>query len=281
MPSKPDMTYAWAESSILIADPGTVKTQEGWVVEKPLVEYMNWLQNRSDTFIQHVNENGIPVWDTNTPYTLGALAKGSDDVIYKSKIAANQGNDPISDAINWEKLGGGVEIIKEGILAKPIPASSPVYTTAKGIIQAAPFIYYAADINTNITNVTDITDPAGTGGWTTLLSYTGSGYRLTSVLANGRLINFQNDPIDSGKSFRLQATIDGEIVFDTYVTFDATNSETWGWGLPYATAAGTAFSFPLFAKSDFVLKAARSGGAFGGTFQRLIFNGLLVEKVEF
>ena len=57
--SKPDMSVPiWASGSSLITEPSDAKKTLGWEVEKPPVEWMNWLQNRFDEFQRHINENG-------------------------------------------------------------------------------------------------------------------------------------------------------------------------------------------------------------------------------
>ena len=64
--NKPDMNYGvWAEGGN-IEIPSSEKVYEGWVVEKPLNETMNWLQNRQDRMLQYINERGIPEWDSRT-----------------------------------------------------------------------------------------------------------------------------------------------------------------------------------------------------------------------
>lgn len=105
MPSKPDMTYAWGSSSVLIIEPNDTKKQTGWIVEKPPVEYMNWQQNRTDTYIQHINEQGIPSWDTDTTYGHGALVFCADYKIRYSKSSGNQGNDPLTTTGYWGVFG--------------------------------------------------------------------------------------------------------------------------------------------------------------------------------
>lgn len=80
---KPDMNYGiWADGGN-VERPSSEKIEEGWVVEKPLNEYMNWLQNRQDRMLQYINERGIPEWDSRTEYPLDAYVARSG-VIYKA-----------------------------------------------------------------------------------------------------------------------------------------------------------------------------------------------------
>ena len=67
----------WAQSGAQ-TDPGSVKTELGWIAEKPAYQFFNWLLGRSDDMLAHIEEQGIPSWHTDTSYLIGALAIGSD-----------------------------------------------------------------------------------------------------------------------------------------------------------------------------------------------------------
>lgn len=96
---KPDMNYGvWAEGGN-IEIPSSEKVDEGWVVEKPLNETMNWLQNRQDRMLQYINERGIPEWDSRTQYPLDAYVARSG-VIYKA-ISPNTDSDPTLHTDIW------------------------------------------------------------------------------------------------------------------------------------------------------------------------------------
>lgn len=73
----------WAAGGTKV-DPGLQKLNIGWVVELPPYQYQNWLDNRQDTFIAHINQHGIPEWDSETEYQ-GNLSytQGSNGMIYK------------------------------------------------------------------------------------------------------------------------------------------------------------------------------------------------------
>ena len=97
--NKPDMNYGvWAEGGN-IEIPSSEKVDEGWVVEKPLNETMNWLQNRQDRMLQYINERGIPEWDSRTQYPLDAYVARSG-TIYKA-ISPNTDNDPTLNTTIW------------------------------------------------------------------------------------------------------------------------------------------------------------------------------------
>jgi len=100
--SKPALEFAWAESGSK-SDPGSTKTQAGFGAEIPTAEAHNWIWNRSDEFLKHVNENGLPVWDASTDYTLGALTLRSG-ALYGSIQTPNINQTPGSSPTYWTLL---------------------------------------------------------------------------------------------------------------------------------------------------------------------------------
>ena len=98
--NKPDMNYGvWAEGGN-IEIPSSEKVYEGWVVEKPLNETMNWLQNRQDRMLQYINERGIPEWDARTEYPLDAYVARSG-VVYKA-LSPSTDKDPTLFTNIWQ-----------------------------------------------------------------------------------------------------------------------------------------------------------------------------------
>lgn len=100
--TKPDFTYVWASGGAVVA-PNDAKKQLGWVAEAPPFQYDNWLQNRQDQMLAHINQRGIPAWDGITNYEAGGLSyvQGSDGKIYKSVAASGPTTttqDPVTDA---------------------------------------------------------------------------------------------------------------------------------------------------------------------------------------
>ena len=87
--TKPDFTYVWASGGAVVA-PNDTKKQLGWVAEAPPFQYDNWLQNRQDQMLAHINQRGIPAWDGLTNYEAGGLSyvQGSDGKVYKSVAAS-------------------------------------------------------------------------------------------------------------------------------------------------------------------------------------------------
>lgn len=76
----------WASGGVK-ETPADSKITQGHVVELPAYQYVNWLVNKQDTFIAHVNQVGIPVWDAATEYIGGkSYVQGTDGVIYKALL---------------------------------------------------------------------------------------------------------------------------------------------------------------------------------------------------
>lgn len=99
--TKPDMEFIWASGGAIV-EPSDVKKQTGWTPEVPPHQWENWLQNRQDQMLAHINQRGIPAWDGITEYEAGGLSyvQGSNGTLYKSVAASGPATtvqDPTSD----------------------------------------------------------------------------------------------------------------------------------------------------------------------------------------
>ena len=66
--SKPsNLSLTWASGGDVL-NPGDTKYATGWQVEIPPRQWFNYLDNRQDTAIAHINQHGIAVWDSGTEY---------------------------------------------------------------------------------------------------------------------------------------------------------------------------------------------------------------------
>lgn len=98
--NKPDMNYGvWAEGGN-IEIPSSEKVEQGWIIEKPLNETMNWLQNRQDRMLQYINQRGIPEWDVRTEYPVGSYVSRVG-LLYQA-LSDNQDADPSLNPEIWE-----------------------------------------------------------------------------------------------------------------------------------------------------------------------------------
>lgn len=112
--NKPDYSEIWASGGSTI-EPSDVKKQTGWTAEVPPYQWENWIQNRQDQFIAHVNQRGIPQWDGQTEYEPGGLSyvQGIDGIVYKSVAASGPSTtsqDPTTDVSDtyWTVAFAGV-----------------------------------------------------------------------------------------------------------------------------------------------------------------------------
>lgn len=99
--SKPNINTVWASAGDTGTPPNEFNINEGWLAEKPPFQEMNWLQNRFNEFIKHMNEFGIAEWDTDTNYANNALVI-HNDVHYTSDNNDNSGNAPTSSG--WTQV---------------------------------------------------------------------------------------------------------------------------------------------------------------------------------
>lgn len=103
--SKPGkLNLLWASGGDIL-DPGDTKYQTGWGVEVPPRQWENYIQNKQDQAIAHINQHGIAVWDAeteyqaNTSYTQGQ----TNGTIYRAKVT-HTGQNPELDTLNayWD-----------------------------------------------------------------------------------------------------------------------------------------------------------------------------------
>jgi hypothetical protein len=151
----------WAAGGTKV-DPGLSKTNIGWVVELPPYQYQNWLDNRQDTFIAHINQHGIPEWDNETEYQ-GNLSytQGSDGLIYKC-LATHTNFNPTN------------------------PLNSAYWTRAFEVYGAAAAVQ--AQLNTHLTNyatLSGITNPVVARSNLSVFSKTESDVRFAALGGNG------------------------------------------------------------------------------------------------
>lgn len=204
--NKPDMNYGtWAENGN-IEIPSSEKVEEGWVIEKPLNEHMNWLQNRSDKMLQYLNQRGMPEWDFRTTYPKDAFVVRSG-VMYQA-ISQNTDKDPSANTNIWKKpfassgvadgAGGEIEKIKnnDGYLSHYVRRSAPVMD--------APCIgvsYYNKTKIAAYTFMKDTQAPAVTFGTNIIATFTGG-----------------TEPLDVVTHQQLGAKLQGYLVGDVYIT---------------------------------------------------------------
>lgn len=94
------MNYGvWANGGN-IEIPSSEKVEQGWIIEKPLNETMNWLQNRQDKMLQYINQRGVPEWDIRTEYPTDSYVSRVGK-IYQA-LSDNTDSDPTLNPEIWE-----------------------------------------------------------------------------------------------------------------------------------------------------------------------------------
>lgn len=79
----------------------------------PAAGVHNYEFNRLDVFGQHLEKNGMADWDARTIYPLNGWSKGSDGMLYRSRLNGNAGNDPVGgDGTKWRSARS---IFNEGV----------------------------------------------------------------------------------------------------------------------------------------------------------------------
>ncbi len=170
--AKPDMSVIWALAGSSVKPPDT-KIQEGWLAEKPPFQSENWVQQRQDQYLKHIDERGVAEWGNQSEYEQGALA-WYNNLIWESLQPANLGNIPQNGLGFWlsqdyldrrgDIMSGGL-VLEQGLnlthdLAKP--GSEAIEWFLNGIIRAkigrsitpsnTDFTITLADINGAISN---------------------------------------------------------------------------------------------------------------------------------
>ena len=142
MAIKPDVSDAWAQGGS-VTDPGSVKTLLGWIAEIPTFQVFNWILNRTDTFLQHLNERGILAWDNVTVYVEGAKAQGSDGVIYYLPPGGGTStNEDPTLGLPWVKEVSGIanewesdQVILEDTISYAVSQAIDVSANQNGFVE--------------------------------------------------------------------------------------------------------------------------------------------------
>lgn len=100
--TKPQFNNVWASTGTKLT-PDVAKISQGWVVEIPPHEFDNWMQNRQDALLAHLNQLGIPQWDSTVEYQAGkSYVQGTTSgVVYRALATHTNINPEIDISNNW------------------------------------------------------------------------------------------------------------------------------------------------------------------------------------
>lgn len=100
--TKPQFNSVWASTGSKLA-PDVAKINQGWVVEIPPHEFDNWMQNRQDALLAHLNQLGIPQWDATVEYQAGkSYVQGTNTgTVYRALTTHTNINPETDIQNNW------------------------------------------------------------------------------------------------------------------------------------------------------------------------------------
>lgn len=95
-----NLSVTWASNGDIL-DPGNTKYTTGWQVEIPPRQWFNYLDNRQDEAIAHINQHGVAVWDSSTEYQANkSYVQGpTNGTIYRC-VQTNVNQNPETDLAN-------------------------------------------------------------------------------------------------------------------------------------------------------------------------------------
>lgn len=101
-----NLSLTWASGGDVL-NPGDTKYATGWNVEIPPRQWFNYLDNRQDTALAHINQHGIAVWDSATEYQYSvggakSLVMGSNGTIYRALTVNTNQNPTTTVGTHWE-----------------------------------------------------------------------------------------------------------------------------------------------------------------------------------
>ena len=207
LPNKPSIKNVWATSGVKV-EPSDTKVNTGWIVERPPHQFQNFLQNRSDQFLKHINEAGIPLWDAVTVYTAGkSYAQGSDGKIYKCLVDGFNEN-PVGNPTKWVMTFGDLDVLEYAN-----QASDSAIAAANSASGAAT----SATTAVNTLAVFDDTPPASPFGgrhWTD--SNTGKTYEWIIDADSGQWVEVGNPTAVAATAFaEYLGTVNGASLIGT------------------------------------------------------------------
>lgn len=146
--NRPDYSVGVWASNGDIAAPTSEKIEIGHIVEKPLKEVMNWIQNRQDKGIVYLMQQGISEWVSTETYPENGYVKRSG-VIYKA-LSQNTDRDPLTYTDIWRQafdtFGSAAEVqlevdkikTQEGYLDLYVSKNNPILNArAEGVSYVA------------------------------------------------------------------------------------------------------------------------------------------------
>ena len=155
---KPQFNNVWASTGAKLT-PDVAKISQGWVVEIPPYEFDNWMQNRQDALLAHLNQLGIPQWDSTVEYQAGkSYVQGTTTgVVYKALTTHLNVNPETDIQNNWVFAfeGSGNSLLKVNNLS-----DVPDKAQARVNLGIATTEFYDGRYLLKTTNLSDVPNKA-------------------------------------------------------------------------------------------------------------------------
>lgn len=95
-----NLSLTWASGGDVL-NPGDTKYATGWQVEIPPRQWFNYLDNRQDTALAHINQHGVPVWDATTEYQANkSYTQGATNGTIYRCVQTHTNQNPETDVSN-------------------------------------------------------------------------------------------------------------------------------------------------------------------------------------
>jgi len=182
-----NLSLTWASGGDVL-NPGDTKYATGWQVEIPPRQWFNYLDNRQDTAIAHINQHGVAVWDAATEYQANkSYVQGSTNGTVYRCVQTHTNQDPELDVGNvyWivafasagdfytkaevdgaflSKAANGSDILNAATFRNNISVYSQAQTYTKTEVDAKTTVASTAQAQDGISNTTLMT-PLRTEEW--------------------------------------------------------------------------------------------------------------------
>lgn len=134
--SKPNVNTVWASAGLAVT-PDAAKQALGFIAEIPDYDDFNGLIQQISAFLKHVNQEGVPTWDTLTPYFTEGFAKGNGTIYVALQDSTGQAL-PAAGAANayWADLMRGARnyVVGGGSANAHTATYVPALPVADGVV---------------------------------------------------------------------------------------------------------------------------------------------------
>ena len=272
--TKPQFNNVWANTGVVLT-PDAAKISTGWIVEIPPYEYDNWIQNRQDALLAHINQVGVPMWDATVEYQAGKsyIQGTTSGVVYRAVTTNINVNPELDIQGNWIVAfqASGQALLKSQNLA-----DVPDKAAARDNLGIATTAFYDGRYLQSVNNLSDVPNKAtarnnlGLGNSATLNIGTvtgtvaaGDDSRIVNAAPNSRQILTGNGLTGGGN-----LTTDRSISLGTPSAVTAT-STNYTSGNTHSHALDISSFLPTYYVD--VTSSRGSGGTYTNTTGKLMF----------